>query len=87
MLGIDAIITPNCPHLLFSSPEFRLRVPYRIFKVQGDGKLSFVQAVQTLDAAKACIEELARSWPGEYVIHNEETREWASIIAGSTKEN
>ena len=58
---------------------------YRIFKVQGDEKLSFVHAVQTIDAAKACIEELAKSWPGEYVIHNEETGEQVSIIAGSTK--
>ena len=60
-------------------------MPYRIFKVQGDGKLSFVHEDRTLDAAKACIEELAKSWPGEYVIRNEETGERVSIIAGSTK--
>jgi hypothetical protein len=50
-----------------------LRTPFRIFKVQSDGALQFVEAVQTFDDAKVRVEELGEVWQGEYVIDNEET--------------
>jgi hypothetical protein len=59
-----------------------MRLPFRIFKVQGDGNLHFVEEAQTLDAAKACVLALAALWPGEYVIINEATGERVSITAG-----
>jgi hypothetical protein len=43
--------------------------------VQSDGELQFVVAVQTFDDATARVRELAETWPGEYVIYNEETGE------------
>ena len=43
--------------------------------MQEDGELHFVVAVQTLDDAKARVRELGETWPGEYVIYNEETGE------------
>jgi hypothetical protein len=52
-----------------------VRLPFRIYKVQSDGNFHFVEAVQTYDDAIACIRELGDSWPGEYVIDNEETGE------------
>jgi hypothetical protein len=59
-----------------------LREPFRIFKVQGDGNLHFVEAVQTLNDAKARVRELGEYWSGEYVIRNEETGERVPITAG-----
>jgi len=52
-----------------------LRLPFFIYRVQEDGELHFVVAVQTLDDAKARVRELGETWPGEYVIYNEETGE------------
>jgi hypothetical protein len=57
-------------------------LPFRIFKMRGDGSLHFVEEAETLDDAKACVQELGELWPGEYVIHNEETGERVSITAG-----
>jgi hypothetical protein len=57
-------------------------VPFPIFKLQSDGDLHFVAAVQTLDAAKARVQELGELWPGEYVIHNDETGE--RVIVSTT---
>lgn len=56
-----------------------MRVPFRIVKLQSDGGLHFVQAVQTLEAARALVAGLAKLWPGEYVIHHEEAGEWVSF--------
>jgi hypothetical protein len=47
--------------------------------------LHFVAAVQTLDDAKARVQELGEVWPGEYVIHKEETGERFSIITSGRK--
>jgi hypothetical protein len=52
-----------------------LRLPFRIFKVQSDGNLHFIEPVETFDDATALVAELGESWPGEYVIDNEETGE------------
>jgi hypothetical protein len=48
---------------------------FRISKLQMDGDLHFVEAVQTFDRAKGRVRELGAVWPGEYVIDNEETAE------------
>jgi hypothetical protein len=48
-------------------------LPFRIFKLQRDGGLHFVEAVQTYGDAIACIGELGDAYPGEYVIDNEDT--------------
>ena len=50
-------------------------MPFRIYKVQDDGKLHFIRFAQTLDDAKACVRELGEVWHGEYVIQNMETGE------------
>jgi len=47
----------------------------------GDGSLHFVEAVQSLDAARARVQTLSKSWPGEYVIYDAATGERLSIIA------
>jgi hypothetical protein len=61
-----------------------LPLPFCIFKLQSDKSLHFVEAVQTLDDAKARVQALGELWPGEYVIHNEVTGERISIIVGNT---
>lgn len=48
---------------------------FRIFTVQGDGGLQFVEAAYTLDGAIERVRELGKRWPGEYVIDNKETGE------------
>ena len=56
-----------------------MRLPFCILNVLGDvlddGELSFVEAAQSLDAAKARVQSLAELWPGEYVIYDETTGE------------
>ena len=52
-----------------------MRPPFRIFTVQNDGHLHFVEALPTLDEGKTRVSELGEVWPGEYVIDNEETGE------------
>ena len=47
--------------------------PIRIYRVQSDGALQFVEAIQTFDDAKERVRELGKHWPGDYVIENEET--------------
>jgi hypothetical protein len=50
-------------------------MPFLIYKVQSDGDLHFIDAVQSFDDAAARVRELGDSWPGEYIIDNEETGE------------
>jgi len=69
------IIAPLSPPSWLSPIGVRLRLPFFIYTVQGDGELHFVVAVQTFDDATARVRELAETWPGEYVIYNEETGE------------
>jgi hypothetical protein len=63
------------------------RLPFCILNVLGDvlgdGELHFVEAAQTLDAARARVQSLAEAWPGEYVIYNEVTGERVLITAAS----
>ena len=62
-----------------------MRLPFCILNVLGDmlddGELHFVEAAQTLDAAKARVQALAELWPGEYVIYDAATGERVSITA------
>jgi hypothetical protein len=63
-----------------------MRLPFCILNVLGDmlddGELQFVEATQTLDAARARVQALAEVWPGEYVIYDAATGERVSITAG-----
>ena len=64
-----------------------LRPPFRIYKVQNDGELHFVKAVQTFDDAAALVRELGEVWPGEYIIENEETVERVFINTRDERKN
>ncbi len=59
-----------------------MSLPFSIFKVLGDESLQFVEEAHTLEYARVSVGELARLWPGEYIIQNEETGERVSITAG-----
>jgi hypothetical protein len=62
-------------------------VLFSIFKLQKDGDLHFVEAVQTCDGAKGRVRELGAAWPGEYVIDNEETTERVFIGTRDKRKN
>jgi hypothetical protein len=48
-----------------------------------DGSPQFVEEAPTLEDAIERVEALAESWPGEYIIKNEETGERVFVTAGS----
>ena len=64
-----------------------MRLPFRIFKLQSDGDLHFVKAMQTFDDAKARVRGLGGVWPGEYVIDNEETGERVFVSTRDERKN
>jgi len=64
-----------------------MRLLFCIFKVQSDGGLHFVEAVNALDDARTRVQELSELWPGEYVIHNQATGERVSVTAGQGTKN
>ena len=72
---VRVIISLHCPSYSCLSPIGVWLHPFRIYKVQSDGDLHFVEAIQTFDRAKGRVRELGEVWPGEYVIDNEETGE------------
>jgi hypothetical protein len=57
-------------------------LPFRIYKMQSDENPHFVEEIQTLDGAKERVRELAKLWPGEYVVENEETGERVVVSTG-----
>lgn len=63
-----------------------MRSHYCVLTVLGDlldgGELHFVEALQTLEAARQRIEALAELEPGQYIIYNKETGERVSVTAG-----
>lgn len=61
-------------------------LPFRIFKVLGDGDLQFVEEAETLEDARERVTDLARLWPGQYIVQNEETGERVVITSGSQTE-
>lgn len=64
-----------------------MRSHYCVLTVLGDlldgGELLFLEAVQTLEAARQRIQALAEFNPGQYVIYNKQTGERVSIIVGA----
>jgi hypothetical protein len=64
-----------------------MRQPFRIFKLQSDGDLHFVAAVQTFDEAKERVRGIGEGWPGEYVIDNEETGERVFVSTRDKSKN
>ncbi len=67
-----------------------MRLPYCILNVLGDvlddGELHFVEAAQSIDAAKARVKALAEFWPGEYVIYDGATGERLSTKMSKREE-
>ena len=65
-----------------------MRQPFCILNVVGDvlddGELCFVEAAETLDAAKARVQSLAELWPGDYVIYDQATGERVSLKKNAT---
>ena len=61
--------------------------PFSIFKTRDDGSHHLVEGAQDLESARKRVEELARSWPGRYVIVNYETGESLYIITGDERIN
>ena len=66
-----------------------MRCSFCILTVLGDlldgGELQFVEAVQTIEAARQRISALAELRPGQYIIYDEETGERVSVIVGAEK--
>jgi hypothetical protein len=62
-------------------------VPFRIFKLQIDGHLHFVEAIQSFDNARERVRELGEVWPGEYAIDNQETGERVFISTRDEMKN
>src|SRR5260221_5066315 len=62
-----------------------MRQPFCIFKLQGDGDLHFVEAMQTFDDAKARVREIDELWPGEYGIENVERGSGYSLVQGTRR--
>ena len=56
--------------------------PLDVFKVEADGNLLWLEAAQTLDAAKARIAVLGAKSPGEYVIYSQKTGNKTVIKTG-----
>jgi hypothetical protein len=61
----------------FSQPPLLPR--FNICKVESDGGLHWMDAAADLERAKARVKVLAASWPGEYIVTNQETGEKISI--------
>jgi hypothetical protein len=65
--------------------------PFCILNLVGDvlddGELYFVEAVQSLDAAKASAQSRAELLPGDFVIYNEATGERVSVTTGGQSKN
>ena len=55
-------------------------LPFCILKLRGEGSPRFVEAAQTLDAAKKRVKALAESWPGEYVIFRKRPRGGIALL-------
>lgn len=62
-----------------------MRLPYCILNVLGDvlddGELHFLEATESIDAARARVKALAEVWPGEYIIYEAATGERVSVSA------
>ena len=81
------IVTSIIPSVSIPRAEFRLRSVFRIYRVQDDGVLQFLQATHTLPDAKKRVRDLGRLWPGEYVIENEATGDRVFVNTGNATKN
>src|SRR5260221_14251309 len=81
------IIAPTVPPTWLSPIGVWLRLPFCIFKLQGDGSLHFVEALPTLDDATARVRELGEIWPGEYGIENVATGERVFVSTRDERKN
>lgn len=63
-----------------------MRQPFCILNVLGDvlddGELYFVEAAQSLEAAKARVQSLEELRPGDFIIYNAATGERVSVTVG-----
>ena len=64
-----------------------MRSVFRIYRVQDDGVLQFLQATHTLHDAKKRVRDLGKLWPGEYVIENEATGDRVFVNTGNATKN
>ena len=69
---------------IYLQSELGCPLPFRIYKMQSDENLHFVEEIQTFDGAKERVRELGKPWLGEYVIENEETGE--RVVASTRDE-
>ena len=60
---------------------------FRISKVRDDGSLNFIEAMYTLEDAKARLRQIGKLWPGDYVIDNEETGERIFVSTNDETKN
>ena len=63
-----------------------LALRFRIFKVQGDGDLHFVEAFQSIDGARQRVRELGDKWAGEYAIESKGKTERVFVGTSTPKE-
>jgi hypothetical protein len=56
--------------------------PFDILRVDADGHLHWIQAIDTLDAAKARVVELIKTVPSEYLIISHRTGRKISVKPG-----
>jgi len=86
-LFTSVIIAPLS--LLVGWPPFGvwMRLPFCIFKLQGDGNLHFVEALATFDDAKTRVREIGELWPGEYGIENVESGERVLVSTRDERKN
>jgi hypothetical protein len=61
-------------------------IPYDIFRIESNGVL-WCDAVTTVETAKDCIEKLADSSPGTYLILNQTTGQRILVTPGSAPQN
>ena len=62
-----------------------MQPPFSIFKTRDDGSLHWVEGAKDLESAKVRVEELSKSWPGQYVIVNQETGDRLFINTGNER--
>ncbi len=70
-------LRPRVPKLFRDCVQGAMLPPFNIYKVGSE--VQWIEATADLDRAKARVKVLAASWPGEYIIANQETGEKISI--------
>jgi hypothetical protein len=84
-LGLETRVQSAACIVPSGGRSFRMRLPFCILNVLGDvldgGELHFVEAAQTLGAARRRIKTLAESRPGEYIIYDGQSGEMVPVIA------